>query len=680
MHRRGRFASGAALTVFAAAPDAIARSPDAVATDESIRTGRADRAPCIERSRRAPVAGRTAQGRARRSFDRIKDKDIEMNEDTRHRYCPDGRSEDVDAGIDGYRTFVEVARRHAVERADAPFLTWLENGRDETVTYSFGELDRRSRAFAARLQALRAELGAGDVGALIVTQPGPGFVLGFFGCLYAGIPAVPAYPPRKNETSARLSLLIRDANARIVIADRASVAALAKFDDLPQDLRIVAVEDLDPSLVDAWVEPEIDRDSIAFIQYTSGSTGLPKGVEVSHGNLVRNERMVVEAMSHDAQTVFVGWLPLFHDMGLIGNLLHPFFLGVRCVLMPPAAFVTNPLRWLQAITRYRATTSGGPNFGYDMCVNRIPPEQREGLDLSSWKVAFNGAEPIRADTLDRFVDAFAPHGFRRETFYPCYGMAEATLFVTGCPQPEAPKVIAVDKRALEHDRAEPRADAAPGETVRLVGSGRRYQDCEVRIVHPETRVECAEGQVGEIWIAGASVARGYRNRPELSEEIFRATIEGDASGKRYLRTGDLGTLIDGELYVTGRSKDLIIISGRNHYPQDIEATAIAIHPALAECKAAAFSIDGDEGEALVVVVGLAGNAPESGIPDALLQAMRAAIVRQHSVAAHDIVVCNDRLPMTSSGKIQRGKCRQLYRDDALAVIASLVPRQELAES
>ncbi len=617
-----------------------------------------------------------------RSADRIKDKDIEMSDSADNRHCPEGRTDYPDAGIDGYATFVEVARRHATERGEAPFLTWLENGRDETLTYRFGELDLLSRAFAARLQAARAEFGdeAGDVTALIVTQPGPGFVLGFFGCLYAGIPAVPAYPPRKKETSARLSMLIRDANARVVITDRASGAALAKLEGLPEGLQIVILEDLDPTLAERWVEPGIDRDSIAFIQYTSGSTGLPKGVEVSHGNLVRNERMVMEAMAHDAETVFVGWLPLFHDMGLIGNLLQPFFLGVRCVLMPPAAFVTNPSRWLEAISRYRATTSGGPNFGYDMCVNRIPPEQRAGLDLGSWKVAFNGAEPVRADTLDRFVDAFSPYGFRRETFYPCYGMAEATLFVTGKLQPELPRVLTVDKRALERDRAEPREHATPGETVRLVGSGRRYQDCEVRIVHPETRVERAEGEVGEIWVAGASVARGYRNRPDLSEQIFRATIEGDASGRHYLRTGDLGTLIDGELYVTGRCKDLIIISGRNHYPQDIEATATAVHPALAECKAAAFSIDGDDGEALVVVIGLAGNAPESGIPDALLQGIRAAIVRQHGITAHDVVVCDDRLPVTSSGKIQRGKCRQLYRDDAFTVLAALAPRPELAES
>jgi acyl-CoA synthetase (AMP-forming)/AMP-acid ligase II len=366
-------------------------------------------------------------------------------------------------------------------------------------------------------------------------------------------------------------------------------------------------------------------------------------------------------------------------MGLIGNLLHPFFLGVRCVLMPPIAFVSNPLRWLQAISRYRATTSGGPNFGYDMCVNRITPEQRRELDLSRWKVAFNGAEPIRADTLDRFVAAFSECGFRRESFYPCYGMAEATLFVTGCRQASAPSVVSVDKRALERDRAEPQ-DAAVAGSVRLVGSGVRYQDCGVRIVHPDSRLECADGEVGEIWVCGQSVARGYRNKPELTEQIFRATIADDDAGTRYLRTGDLGVLIEGELYVTGRSKDLIIISGRNHYPQDIEFTAISAHPALAECKAVAFSVDGDGGEALVVVIGLGGNPPETGIPDALLQAIRAAITRQHGIGARDIAVCRDRLPVTSSGKIQRGKCRQLYQGGGFDIVVALAPRRELAES
>jgi acyl-CoA synthetase (AMP-forming)/AMP-acid ligase II len=613
----------------------------------------------------------------------IKDlRNMEMNQDASICDCPKGHREDIEAGTDAFHTFVEVACRHAAERGDAPFLTWLGNGRDESVTYSFGELDRLARAFAARLQSLAMDLGeaAGDdVSVLIVTQPGPGFVLGFFGCLYAGIPAVPAYTPRKNETGVRLSMLIRDAGARIIITDSVSSAALARLaDQLPQDLRIVTVEELDPTHADDWRMPAIDRDSIAFIQYTSGSTGLPKGVEVSHGNLIRNERMVVEAMGHDERTVFVGWLPLFHDMGLIGNLLHPFFLGVRCVLMPPIAFVSNPLCWLQAISRYRATTSGGPNFGYDICVNRISSEQRRELDLSSWQVAFNGAEPVRADTLDRFAATFSECGFRRESFYPCYGMAEATLFVTGCRQTQLPSVLNVDKRGLERDRADLRDDAT-ADTVRLVGSGIRYQDCGVRIVHPDTRIACVDGEVGEIWVSGKSVAKGYRNRPELSEEIFRAIIEGDASGRHYLRTGDLGVLVDGELYVTGRSKDLIIISGRNHYPQDIEFTALSAHPALLECKAAAFSVDGDDGEALAVVIGLGGNPPESDIPEALLHAIRAAITRQHGIGIRDIVVCRDRLPVTSSGKIQRGKCRQLYQSDGFDVVASLVPKRELAE-
>ena len=591
------------------------------------------------------------------------------------------RAEDPAAGIDSHCSLVEVALRHAQERADAPFLTWLENGSDESATYTFGDIDLHARAFAAELQVQRATFAAeeDDVTALILTHPGPGFALAFFGCLYAGVPAVPAYPPRKQESPTRLATLVRDANARIVIADRAAAAALSQLGDAMPELRIVIVEDVAAAhglreRAQRWARPAIDGESIAFIQYTSGSTGLPKGVEVSHANLVRNERMVMEAMAHDSATVFVGWLPLFHDMGLIGNLLHPFYLGVRCILMPPAAFVSRPLRWLQAISRYRGTTSGGPNFGYEMCVSRIPQEQRAALDLGSWKVAFNGAEPIRADTLERFVEAFAPHGFRPEAFYPCYGMAEATLFVTGSPQNAQPVVIEVDRRALEGNRIVMRGDATHGDGVRLVSSGRAYQDCDVRIVHPDTQRECAEGEVGEIWIAGRSVARGYRNRPESSEQTFRACIAGDASGRGYLRSGDLGATIDGELYVTGRIKDLIIVNGRNHYPQDIEATATSVHPALAECKAAAFAIDGHDGEAVVVVIGLAGNAPAEGIPDALGHAVRAAVVRQHGIAAHDVVICNDRLPMTSSGKIKRGECRERYRADAYEVLTSLAPR------
>ena len=519
--------------------------------------------------------------------------------------------------------FLSDAGEHAGEKTAAR-LTW-------------GELDRRARAIAI---ALRESLQPGDR-ALLLYPPGLEFVAAFFGCLQAGVVAVPAYPPRLHDRSqTRLRAIARDAEPRAALTTSAILAALAES-PLPElaAVRWIATEGLAGSGTEL---PEPDPESVAFLQYTSGSTATPKGVMVTHANLVHNERMIGEAFDQDESSVVVGWLPLYHDMGLIGNVLQPLHAGARCVLMSPVAFLQRPRRWLEAVSRYRGTTSGGPNFAYELCVRRIPPEQREGLDLSSWRAAFNGAEPVRAETMERFAEAFAPCGFRAEAFYPCYGLAEATLFVTGEDAGRPPRVE--DRR---------------------VSCGRAWGGQRIAVVDPEAGIELPPGLEGEIWVEGPSVARGYWRNPEATERDFHARLAGGEGP--FLRTGDLGLLRGGELYVTGRIKDLIILRGRNHYPQDIELTAERSHPDLRPGGGAAFSVD-VMGEERLVVVQEVERRRRSGLEE-LSEAVRRAVAEEHEVQVHEVVLVRaGTVPKTSSGKVQRRLCREHYLNGELQVL------------
>ncbi|HEX6864808.1 MAG TPA: fatty acyl-AMP ligase, partial [Thermoanaerobaculia bacterium] len=497
---------------------------------------------------------------------------------------------------------VDVLRRRASTHPDRMAYRFLDDGEEEGGSLTYAELDRRARALAAFLQR---EGGAGER-ALLLYPPGLDFVVAFLGCLYAGTVAVPAYPPRSNRPDSRLQAIARDARPRFALTipalrDRAGVF-LAKNPELA-GVRWVATEEIDLSLADSWERgPELNEEGVAFLQYTSGSTATPKGVVVRHGNLVHNEEMIRRAFGQSEESVIVGWLPLYHDMGLIGNVLQPLYVGGTCVLMAPVAFLQRPSRWLKAISRYRATGSGGPNFAYELCVRKVGPEEREGLDLSCWEVAYNGAEPVRADTLERFAESFAPQGFRRDAFYPCYGLAEATLFVTGAERGSFPEVRQVDAEALERNRAEEARDGAPSRS--LVSCGSAWLDQKIEIVDPETCRPLPEGQVGEVWISGPSVAGGYWNRPEESARTFGARLgESDREGspETFLRTGDLGFLSGGALYLTGRAKDLIILRGRNLYPQDLELTAERSHGDLRPGCGAAFAVEVEGEERLVLV-------------------------------------------------------------------------------
>jgi amino acid adenylation domain-containing protein len=599
-----------------------------------------------------------------------------------HRFGPAAAAPLLLSADDRFRpdldaTLVEVLRRWASVYPDRIAYRFLEDGEEEGSFLTYAELDRRARAVAAFLQR---EGGAGER-ALLLFPPGLDFVVSFLGCLYAGTVAVPAYPPRANRPDSRLQAIARDARPRFALAtpalrDRAD-AFTAKNPELAE-VRWIATEEIteiDPDLAAAWEPgPELTSDGLAFLQYTSGSTATPKGVAVRHGNLVHNERMIQEAFGQSEESVIVGWLPLYHDMGLIGNVLQPLYVGATCVLMAPVAFLQRPVRWLRAISRYRATTSGGPNFAYELCARKVTPEERRELDLSSWRVAYNGAEPVRAETLERFAEAFAECGFRRESFYPCYGLAEATLFVSGAERGVAPHVLAVDAEALERNRAEAARAGAPSRS--LVSCGSPWLGQQIAIVEPESRHLLGEGEVGEVWISGPSVAGGYWERPEESARTFGARLAGGEVGETFLRTGDLGFLAGGQLYLTGRAKDLIIVRGRNLYPQDLELTAERSHADLRPGCGAAFAVEVDGEERLVLAQEVERDAEKRwakrpGTAAEVAEAVRRAVATEHEVAVHAVVLLRaGSVPKTSSGKIRRQSCRADFLAGHLEAVES----------
>jgi acyl-CoA synthetase (AMP-forming)/AMP-acid ligase II len=550
-------------------------------------------------------------------------------------------------------TLVSRLRGHASERPDLQLYTHLGNGESETESFTCGRLDVRARAIAA---ALLEHCGPGDR-ALLLFPPGLEFLAAFLGCLYAGVAAVPAYPPNPNQSLARLQGIAVDAGPQVVLATSAQIQGLAKALERVPELASapwLATDAVADAAAAGWAAPRLEPGTLAFLQYTSGSTGAPRGVMVTHGNLVANERIIEQAFGHGPGSRVFGWLPLYHDMGLIGNALQPLYLGIPCVLMSPVAFLQRPVRWLAAISRYRSTTSGGPNFAYDQCVRRITEEQCEGLDLGCWDLAYNGSEQVRPHTLRQFTEKFAPYGFRVEAFYPCYGMAEATLLATGGVKAAAPVVV-----------ERPQAGPGGSGTVALTGCGHPWGDTRLLIVDPASGLPAAPGDVGEVWVSGGTVAAGYWQRAEESARTFGACVAGSGDGP-YLRTGDLGFVEGDELFITGRLKELIKIRGRNYYPQDIELTAERSHPALRPHCGAAFSVTAGGEEALVVVQEVERKALKGADLARIAGNIVEAIATEHGVKAHDVMlVASGIVPKTSSGKIQRNASRAAYLDGTL---------------
>ena len=416
-----------------------------------------------------------------------------------------------------WQTHTDILRWRAVHQPELLAYRFLSDGETEDARLTNRELDRLARRIAGYLQ----QIGGQGERVLLLYPQGLEYVTAFFACLYAGAVAVPAYPPSSQRSFHRILAIAGDARAKVVLTTTQILTKLRRSPELLaslQEVQWITTDTLADEVEHHWSNPGMRADDLAFLQYISGSTGTPKGVMVSYGNLIHNNQAVRASVQHAEGTPFVSWLPLFHDMGLICNMLQAMYQGVPCILMAPSVFIQKPFRWLQAVSRYKAHTSGGPNFAYDLCVQKISPEQRATLDLSHWQVAFCGAEPIHAQTLRHFTQTFAECGFREQSFWPCYGLAESTVFVSGDAKQQQPLIIPVQKQALEHYQI--LAAAEHTENLALVGCGPTWEGQRAVIVDPEARTLCPAGHIGEIWLAGPSVAQGYWQRPEETQETF----------------------------------------------------------------------------------------------------------------------------------------------------------------
>ena len=559
-------------------------------------------------------------------------------------------------------TLLDLVEQHVACRPDKTAFAFLGDGTNETERLSYAALRSKALGIAAQLR----DLGICGAPALLVYPPGLDFVAALIACLYAGAPAVPAPYPAGRRGWERIDAIARDAMPGAVLT-------LGRLTDDPS--RSGMLPDLGHA---AWIATDLVElgypadhgpmprsEDIALLQYTSGSTVWPRGVVISHANLLHNQQMMASVLGHTSASVGVNWVPVFHDMGLIGAVLQTIHCGSTSYLLPPLKVLQHPVLWLQAISAYRGNTSTAPTFAYELCVRRIPPERRRALDLSSWDVAICGAEPVRAEALEEFADAFAEVGFSRRAFVPAYGLAEATLLATATAKGEGYRIYPADIAELANGRAR-----APdtGAAKRLVCCGAPRLGQEVAIVNPATRRRLEDGSIGEIWLAGSSVAQGYWRRPSETQDTFAASL-ADGSGGRYLRTGDLGFLDGNGLFVTGRLKELIVIHGRNYYPQDLEETVRLCHPDLANGAAAAFGIEAGGTEAVVVVFELTRRALRTPTRSSVIEAAKAVVFRDFGIRLHDLVLLPPGgLLRTTSGKVQRGRCRELYLAGALPML------------
>ena len=576
-----------------------------------------------------------------------------------------GRERPRKVDLSSVRTIDQILRVRAQEQQHQHALTYLVDGETQEASMTYGDLDRQARAIAALLQSFEAK----GERAVLLYGNSLSFAAAFFGCLYAGTVAVPVRVPRSSRHVDHFRAIIGDAQATIVLTETAllrSLHSLLKQDPLLHTLRWIPTNSLPTGVEENWREDATLRsETLAFLQYTSGSTRTPRGVQVSHANLLDNEAAITARLRCSAESVGVIWLPPHHDMGLIGGIVQPIYAGFPCILLSPLHFMQRPVRWLQAISRYQGTVSGGPNGAYDFCVQRTTDEYRSHLNLCSWQTAFCGAEPIRSETITRFAAAFGQSGFRAEAFYPCYGLAEATLFIAGRTDCKPPLQLSLRKSFLEHHQVrESEQGASSVDTITVVSCGKVIEGHAIAIVNPDDGTPCAPGRVGEIWVSGPSVAHGYWEKEHDSRVVFYARLVGEEN-KLFLRTGDLGFLHNGELFVTGRLKELIIIQGRNLYPHDVEWTVARCWPTLRPPNCgAALSLPGPNGESLAIVQEI--DNPQTQDLPAVMRTIRQAIATEHEVQADLVVlVRTGTIPKTSSGKIQRYRCRELLLAEQL---------------
>lgn len=538
------------------------------------------------------------------------------------------------ASLTSYPTVVHRMRWLAQHRPDAAAIRFLPQGTAIEAELSYAGLDSAARRCAVSLRS------AGLAGKRIVLMlpTGSDYLVAFLGCLYAGSVAVPSFPRRPNRHQDRLVAVLADSTPAAIVVPAGRPAfegarELAVKAAAPA-LDVIALDTLLEGNAEHWVMPDIGPDSLAILQYTSGSTAVPKGVMISHGNILHDIDSIAAALQPDDDTRGLSWLPLHHDMGLIGGALTPLCVGFPIYLMTPECFLMRPSRWLRAVSEHHINWSVAPNFAYQYCVDRIAPEQRAGLDLSSWHTAIVGAEPVRQTTLAAFSGAFGAYGFAESAFVPCYGLAEATLLVTGVARGAALRTSGTS-----------------------IGCGRTWGSTEVRVVDANGLRSCADGEVGEIWVSGPNVTQGYWNRPEQTRHTFRARIPGDE--RDYLRTGDLGFFRDGELYISGRLKNLLIVAGRNVHLEDVEETVLSCHPQLRSAACAAFAVEAAESERLVILVELDRSLPQRETAEAIRQ----AVTEAHELAIHELLFAKQwSIPRTSSGKIRHDECRRQFLD------------------
>ena len=574
------------------------------------------------------------------------------------------------SNINHKKTLVELLRWRAIHESNQRAFTFMIDGNVEGTALSYGELDHQARSIGALLQQHQVQ---GERALLLYPQR-LDVIAAFFGCLYAGIIPIPAPAPeasRLKRTIPRLQAIAKDAQTSIVLTTSEIIAIVAegRF-AIPefQKMHWLTTEDIAIELAQNWRNPNVNDNDLAYLQYTSGSTSTPKGVMISHKNIMFHCANLQESCGYTPDSATVTWMPYFHDYGLVEGLIVPLYNGTPCYVMSPFSFLRRPFNWLQTISRYKATHSQAPNFAYDQCVRRITAEQRAQLDLSCWQAAGNAAEPINPKVSKNFLQAFETSGFRPEAFCPAYGLAEATLLASFSPQTEAPVVIHLQPSALEENQIVEASNSQ--EVVRQVsGCGRIVCNTKVAIVNPETLAKCSPDEVGEIWVSGPSVAKGYWQRPEDTKLTFQAYIADIGEGP-FLRTGDLGFIKDDQLFVTGRLKDVIIIRGTNHYPQDIEWTVQDSHSALRAENGAAFGVEVNGEERLVIVQEIERNSQQHINVDRVFEDIRKKVFDQHEIQAHAVLLIKPgTLPKTSSGKIQRSACRQGFIEDSLSVIA-----------
>ncbi|CCI31025.1 type I polyketide synthase [Microcystis sp. T1-4] len=564
-------------------------------------------------------------------------------------------------------TLVKLLKYRAVQQPNQIAYHFLTDNQDIPAKLTYAQLDRKAGAIAACLQRFHPE----NQCVLLLYPAGLDYIAAFFGCLYAGMIAVPAYHPKPNRSLERIKAIMKDSQSKIALTTSEISQNLERcFEFAPElkDLSWLTTDQIDGNLADQWQEPRINPEDIAYLQYTSGSTCTPKGVMISHQNALHNTYDMAQTWDISGESVIVSWLPHFHDFGLVFGILEPFYSGCSTFLMSPESFVQKPQRWLEAIAQYRGTHTGAPNFAYELCVEKSQSIRDAHLDLSSWRVAVNGAEPIYYETLEKFVTAFASLGVSWETLSPGYGLAEATLKICSVPHGQAPRVLALQRLGLEQKRVVELPSSSHEEANKVIGCGRPILGCQIVIVDPETHIPCPPDGIGEIWVSGASIAQGYWQRSETSFATFQAYLETTNEGP-YLRTGDLGFLKDGELFVMGRLKDLIIIRGRNHYPQDLELTAQNSHPALRLGFAAAFAVTVNHQEQLVLTLEVKRQFVRKLNTEEVVEAVRRAIAEHHEIEVYAVVLLKTgSIPKTSSGKIQRYACRSGFEQSSLTVI------------